>query len=62
LGYLGTIVLAGFPAASAVWVSAFLRWEDRMPWRFCLAAGSVVAVALVLLTRIARMPVGWLFG
>ena len=62
LAYFGAIVLAGFPTASAIWVSVFLWREDRMPWRFAVAAGAVVAVVLVLLTRIARMPEGWLFG
>jgi hypothetical protein len=62
LTYFAAIVLAGFPAASAICVSLFLWREDRMPWRFAMAAGAVVAVALALLTRIARMPQGWLLG
>jgi hypothetical protein len=62
LAYFAAIVLAGFPAASAIWVWAFLWREDRMPWRFAIAAGAAVAAALALLSRIARMPEGWLLG
>ena len=62
VSYLAAIALVGFPAASALWVSLFLRREDHMPWRFAIAAGAAVVILLVALTRIARMPSGWLLG
>lgn len=60
--YLAGIAVVGLPVASAVWVALFLRREDNMAWHFAVAAGAVVAVALVVLGSIARMPGGWLFG
>ncbi len=61
-GYLAGMAAVGFPLASAVWVTLFLRREDKMPWHFAVAGGAVAAIVLVALGSIARMPAGWLWG
>ena len=61
-GYLAGIALVGLPVASALWVAAFLKREDNMPWHFAVAAGAAVIVTLLALGRIARFPGGWLIG
>jgi hypothetical protein len=54
--------LAGATVASALWIIAFLRFEDRTPLRFAVAAGAAATVVLLLLTRIIQLPFGWIFS